>query len=106
MRSTVYQRQVLDSKDQYSIYYGGNYGLVEASTEAGTGRRLLIIKDSYAHCFTPFTYQLFDQVDMLDLRYFSQSLSEFMEQKDYTDILFLYNASGFAEDTSLARLNT
>ena len=43
---------------------------------------------------------------MLDLRYFSQSLSEFMEQKDYTDILFLYNASGFAEDTSLARLNT
>ena len=106
VRSTVYQRQVLDSKDQYSIYYGGNYGLVEASTEAGTGRRLLIIKDSYAHSFTPFTYQLFDQVDMLDLRYFSQSLSEFMEQKDYTDILFLYNASGFAEDTSLARLNT
>ena len=106
VRSTVYQMQVLDSKDKYSVYYGGNYGLIEAKTNAGTGRRLLIIKDSYAHCFTPFTYQLFDQVDMLDLRYFNDSLEQFMEGKDYTDVLFLYNAAGFAEDTSLVRLTT
>lgn len=104
VRSTVYQMQVLDSKDKYSVYYGGNYGLVEAKTDAGTGRSLLIIKDSYAHCFTPFTYQMFDQVDMLDLRYFNESLEDFMEEKDYTDVLFLYNASGFAEDASLAKL--
>lgn len=104
IRSTVYQKNALDTKDKYALYYGGNYGLIEASTEADTGRKLLVIKDSYAHCFVPFTYQMFDEVDMVDLRYFNQSLSEFMEQKDYTDVLFLYNASGFAEDTSLMKL--
>lgn len=106
VRSTVYQDYVLDSKDKYSYFYGGNYGLVEADMEADTGRKLLVIKDSYAHCFVPFTYQLFDEVDMLDLRYFNQSLSAFIEAGNYTDILFLYNAAGFAEDTSLARLTT
>lgn len=103
-RSTVYQEHVLDSKDKYSYFYGGNYGLVEADMEQQTGRKLLVIKDSYAHCFVPFTYLLFDEVDMLDLRYFNQKLSEFIEAGEYTDILFLQNASGFAGDTSLLKL--
>lgn len=106
IRSTVYQENALNTKDQYAYFYGGNYGLIEAVTEANTGRRLLVIKDSYAHCFVPFTYASFDEVDMLDLRYFNQSLSQYMEEGNYTDVLFLYNASGFAEDASLAKLLT
>ena len=106
VRSSVYQASALERKDKYAYFYGGNYGLIEASTDAHTGRKLLVIKDSYAHCFVPFTYSLFDEVDMVDLRYFNQSLSEYMKKGDYTDILFLYNASGFAEDSSLIRLTT
>lgn len=104
VRSTVYQNSALDTRSQYNYFYGGNYGLIEAETQAGSGRRLLVIKDSYAHCFVPFTYQQFDEVDMLDLRYFNQSLSDYIDAGNYTDILFLYNASGFAEDVSLAKL--
>lgn len=43
---------------------------------------------------------------MVDPRYFNQSLSSFIESKNYTDVLFLFNAAGFAEETSLARLLT
>ena len=32
------------------------------------------------------------------------SLKEYMEKGDYTDVLFLYNAAGFAEDNSLIKL--
>lgn len=71
-----------------------------------TGRKLLIIKDSYAHCFAPFTYENFDEVDLVDLRYYNSSLSELIAQGGYTDILFLQNAAGFAEETSLAKLAT
>ena len=66
--------------------------------DAQTGRRLLIIKDSYAHCFAPFTYGYFDEVDMLDPRYYNASVSELIAGKDYTDVLFLFNAAGFAEE--------
>ena len=105
IRNSIYRDSCLDTKDKYAYFYGGNYGLVEAKMpDAATGRRLLIIKDSYAHCFAPFTYGYFDEVDMLDPRYYNDSIAQLMESKDYTDVLFLFNAAGFAEESAIARL--
>lgn len=104
VRSTAYQEQKLQTRSKYDYFYGGNFGLVEGKTEAKTGRRILVIKDSYAHCFVPLLYDYFDTVDMVDLRYFTQSLSEWIEGKNYTDVLVLMNAAGLAEDASLSRI--
>ena len=104
IRTEYLQTDYLETRDKYAVFLGGNYALVEISTNANTGRRLLMIKDSYAHCFTPFLLGQFDELDLVDIRYFSQSLSEYMEQGNYTDVLFLYNAAGFAEDASLVKL--
>ncbi len=105
IRNSVYQENCLDTRDKYAYFYGGNYGLVEAKMpDSDTGRRLLIIKDSYAHCFAPFTYAYFDEVDMVDPRYYNASIQQLISEKSYTDVLFLFNAAGFAEETALARL--
>ena len=107
VRNSIYDDSFLDKKDKYSYFYGGNYGLIQSKMpESRTGRKLLIIKDSYAHCFAPFTYADFDEVDLLDLRYYNASLSDLIASGGYTDILFLQNASGFAEETSFAKLGT
>ncbi len=105
IRNTMYQESYLDTKDKYAYFYGGNQGLIETKMpDAGTGRRLLIIKDSYAHCFAPLTCGYFDEVDLLDPRYYNASITELMASKSYTDVLFLFNAAGFAEETAIARL--
>ena len=105
IRNTMYQESFLETKDKYAYFYGGNQGLIETKMPQGnTGRRLLIIKDSYAHCFAPFTCGLFDEVDLVDPRYYNASIKELIASKSYTDVLFLFNASGFAEETGLARL--
>lgn len=104
-RDSLYDRSYLEGRDKYGVFFGGNQGLIEGQTSADSQRRLLVIKDSYANCFVPFALQDFSEVDMVDLRYFNESLREYMEKGNYTDILVLYNASGFAEDASLARLN-
>ncbi len=41
------------------------------------------------------------EIDVVDLRYYNQKLSDLIAEGDYTDVLFLYNVAGFAEDTSL-----
>ena len=106
IRNSVYQERYLETRDKYAYFYGGNYGLVEARMpDARTGRRLLIIKDSYAHCFAPFTYACFDEVDMVDPRYYNASIQQLISEKSYTDVLFLFNAAGFAEESALARLH-
>ena len=105
IRNTMYQESFLDTKDKYAYFYGGNNGLVETKMPGGTtGRRLLIIKDSYAHCFAPFACTMFDEVDLVDPRYYNASISELIASKSYTDILLLFNAAGLAEETAIARL--
>lgn len=101
---SVYDYSALDTKSKYDVYFGGNQALVKIKTRAGSGRKVLVIKDSYAHCFVPFMLTEFDEITMLDIRYYNQKLSDLIAEGDFTDLLFLYNASGFAEDTSISRL--
>ena len=106
VRSTYIQPLKLEGKDKYTVFFGGNFPLIQAETQAGSGRSILVIKDSYANCFIPFLFSYFDRVDIVDLRYYYDSLRDLMNTGNYTDVLFLENAAGFAEDTSLSRLNT
>lgn len=103
-RNDLYDLSFLETKDKYSVFFGGNQPIIRSSIQNGKSRKLLVIKDSYAHCFLPFTFENFSEVDLVDLRYFNESLSDFLEESDYTDLLVLYNASGFAEDVSLGKL--
>lgn len=107
IRNSIYEEEYLAGKDKYSYFFGGNTGLIQAfMPDSRTGRKLLIIKDSYAHCFAPFTFANFDQVDLVDMRYYNASLSELVKKNGYTDVCVLFNAAGFAEETSAAKLLT
>ncbi len=101
---SIYDYSKLNTKDKYGIFFGGNYALTRIVTRADNGRRILLIKDSYANCFAPFLPGQFEEVDLLDIRYYNQKISELIEEGGYTDLLVLYNAAGFAEDTSLSKL--
>ena len=101
---SIYDYSALDTKDKYAVFFGGNQALVKISTRAKADRRFLVIQDSYAHCFLPFLFEDASEIDVVDLRYYNQKLSDLIAEGNYTDVLFLYNVAGFAEDTSLAKL--
>lgn len=101
---SMYDYTALNTKSKYDIFFGGNYAKVAIKTKQETGRKLLVIKDSYAHCFVPFLIRDYEEITMLDVRYYNQKVSELIASEGYTDLLFLYNVSGFAEDTAIARL--
>lgn len=97
---TMYMESHLATKDKYSYYLDGNHGLVEIRNQnpTGDGSTLLLIKDSFSHCFAPFTTQHFDTVYLVDFRYFNMPISQFIENYGVTDILVLYNGTTFATD--------
>lgn len=101
---SLYDYTKLVTKDKYGIYFGGNHALVRIQTKADAGKSILVIKDSYANCFAPFLLEEYDRIDLLDVRYYNQKVSDLIDTGAYTDLLFLYNAAGFAEDTSLVKL--
>lgn len=99
---SMYKKEALDAKDHYTVFFGGNYGRVDINTTAGTGRRLLLFKDSYANCMIQFLYPCFDEIVMVDPRYYYDSAAPLITQHGVTDVLYLYNCDTFMTDTSLA----
>lgn len=104
--NTLYSMDALKTKDQYRVFLDGNHGWTKIlNPDSKSGRSLLIIKDSYAHCFAPFAALHFDQVHMLDLRYYNGRISDFIEEQNITDTLVLYQIPGFLKDVNLVKLN-
>lgn len=97
-------------KDVYAGFYGGNYGVVhitknrgERALSAEGSKKLLLIKDSYANCFAPFLYEHFDEIFMVDLRYFNENLSDFAAKNAITEVLSLFNISSFVDEKSIRK---
>ena len=65
------------------------------------GRRLLVLKDSYANCFLPFLAPYYREIVVVDPRYYYDDLAMLVETEEITDVLYLYNANTFFQDTSL-----
>lgn len=102
--SAVYDVEKLTQKDKYGYYFGGNYGQVVIRMKEKPKKRLLVIKDSYANCFVPFLMENYDEITMLDLRYYKKSIQGLLQEKQYDSALILYEMSNFAQDTNLYKL--
>ena len=101
---TPYHPERLAQKDQYTYFFGGNYGIVTIQTEAENSGKLLVIKDSFANCFVPYLLGDYSEIVMLDLRYFGGSVEDVIAQQGITEILFLYETSNLLTDTGILGL--
>ncbi len=99
---TMYRADCLENKDQYTVFFGGNYPLVELHTTASNGRKLLLFKDSYANCFVQFLTPYYETIVMVDPRYCYDSAQSLMTEYGITEVLFLYSANTFFADSTLA----
>ena len=99
--TTCYRTEKLAEKDQYTVFFGGNYGRLEIHTTNLNERRLLIFKDSYANCFIPFLIQYYEQIDIVDPRYYYDNADQLIQNDKITDVLFLYSENTFFNDKSL-----
>lgn len=94
-----------ESADPYAVFLGGNFGLMKIQTENKSGRRLLLLKDSYANSFVPFLTAHFEEIWLVDLRYYrTGALSALAEERAITDLLVLYGAGTLAATTDFTFL--
>lgn len=101
---SIYDRSFLDKKDKYSVFLGGNQALTVIRTDNQNGRRLALVKDSYANTFVQFLLPHYEEIHIIDLRSFALPLSAYVEEQDITDLLVLYNLKGFSQESSVFRI--
>lgn len=106
----LYDLEKFQERDKYAAFLWGNHGITVIKSEnnfrkeKGETSRILIIKDSYGNCFSPFLTYQYDEVYIVDLRAIPVKMSEFLDEIDFDDVLILYNFMNFATDTNLAKL--
>lgn len=100
---SMYFREYLGVKDKYASFLGTNAPIVSIKTE-NEGGKLLILKDSYAHCYAPFLTEHYSEITLVDMRYIAMSYKQLFDPEEYDQVLFLYNASSFMSDTDLRKL--
>lgn len=102
---SLYSLEALQTRDQYRVFLDGNHGWTRIVNPAQpSDKKLLIIKDSYAHSFAPFAALHFGETHMVDLRYFNGKISRFIEEQGITDLLVLYHIPGFMKDAHVSKL--
>ena len=83
-----YSFDALESKDKYSVFLGGNYGLITVIKDGGEERKnLLLIKDSYANSVIPFLAIHYD-LTVIDPRYYTGDITKHLQNADRVLILF------------------
>lgn len=101
----LYSWDYLEKRDKYSVFLDGNHGLTEIENRRlSNGKKLLLIKDSFAHTMAPFLANHFETVYMVDLRYFNMPISRFVEEKQITDVLVMYQIPGFAKENTVRNI--
>lgn len=72
-------------------YMAGDGRIVHVETGLDTGRKLMILKDSYADSLAPCLFGSFDDIWVVDMRFCTTSAVQLAKDNDITDLLFCSN---------------
>lgn len=96
---TYTDRMYQHAASKYNCFIAGDNPLTEIHNKNKTdGSSVVIIKESYGNAFVPFLVDSYEYVYVIDYRYWSGSLSSFVEQNDIDDVIFLNVINATAGD--------
>lgn len=93
----------LAEADKYTVFLDGNHSLVRIQNPDGCGK-LLVVRDSFGNSLGGFLAESYQEVVLVDLRYYKQPVSQLVTQEGFDDILICYSISNFLSDTNLPLL--
>ena len=106
-----YDRDILKTKDKYSFFLGGINAHISIYKIQKAGNplpkepeNLLLITDSFGLCFAPFLVWHYDNIEMLDLRFFKENVYDFIRDNNIDEILILHCMENFSTQNNLIGL--
>ena len=75
----------------YCTFMGGDTKLTKVTTSTANGRKLMILKDSYGNALPGYLFSSFEEIYVVDYRYFRQHIVAYAQDHGITDVLFANN---------------
>ncbi|MGE7770943.1 DHHW family protein [Viridibacillus arvi] len=95
--STLYADYV-DGVNAYSLFLHGDFPMIKIqNNDSNNGKKLVVVKESYGNAFVPFLIPHYDEIYVVDSRYYNSSLKKLVNEKEVKEVLFINNI--FAANT-------
>ncbi|NLB50875.1 MAG: hypothetical protein GX809_04775 [Clostridiaceae bacterium] len=88
--------------NSYLNYSGGDRALLKIETDHRIGRKVLVVKDSFGNAFVPYLANHFDEVYVIDPRYYVRSMPNLVKEQGITDVIILNYMFGTSNQTWLS----
>lgn len=102
----LYDDKYLDEVDQYSYFLGGDKALIQIETSTQNNKTIVVIKDSFANSLIPFLMAHYNNIVIVDTRYYNASIKDLIKDIDIDEILLLYNIQNFTNEKSFFRFGS
>lgn len=96
----LYDESFLNKTDKYSYFLGGDKALINIETSVKNNKTIVVVKDSFANSLLPFLINHYENIVVLDTRYYNSSIGEYIKGIDADEVLLLYNIQNFVNEKS------
>ncbi len=79
----------------YGVFLGGDYPMLKISSDLKNGRKIILVKDSYGNAFAPYLASHYEEVYVLDYRYFNGNIKTLIKEQGIQELLFAHNTYVF-----------
>ena len=88
----IYYEYIEDSSSLYSTFICGDSSLfIEYNDDNKNGKKIAVVKESYGNAFVPYLTYNYEEVHVIDSRYFESSIKEYMQENGINEIIFVNN---------------
>lgn len=77
----------------YCTFMGSDARITQVKTDSDCPRRLLILKDSFGNALPGYLFGSFEEIHVVDFRYFTHNIKDYVSEHGITDILMVNNIS-------------
>ncbi len=79
------------SPNSYSVFLHGDFPLIKIKTNLNNGKKIAVVKESYGNAFSPFLVNHYEEVYVVDERYFQLGFIDFIKQNGINELVFVNN---------------
>ena len=103
--NSLYEEKWLNEKDKYSYFLGQNQALLEIENKSNqNGKKIVVIKDSYANAMIPFIARDYQYVSVIDPRMYKLKISDYIKQNAIDEVLLVYNMKTVETDLGISSI--
>jgi hypothetical protein len=90
------------SGNAYCTFMGGDSKITQVRTSTNNGRRIVIVKDSFGNVIPGYLFYSFEEIHVIDLRYFTRNIVKYVKENKITDFVLAHNVVFASAGTTLS----